>query len=158
VSDTGGKTDVRWSAAEWGWLCGMAEGLELSPGRVVKELVLREMRGEPVPAAPEGEGSGVSLDRRSAPPCPAGSAGCFVPGPPAGDGVVAGVASPASAAAPAAPVQKLERAVAAALGARFGARDGLLAMARRDIRSGKVRVDGVVCIDPERLVEPGALS
>jgi hypothetical protein len=73
--------------------------------------------------------------------------------------VVAGVASPASAAAPAAPVQvKLERAVAAAIAARFGAREGQLAMARRDIRSGKVRVDGVVCIDPERLVEPGALS
>lgn len=161
-----GKTDLRWSDEEWAALGVWAGKRGLSRGRAAKLIVLgRVWPGGP--AAPEGRGSGggdtepgqsvraKTVRGRPASSRPVGSAGSVGPEPPAG--VAAPVDVPLPSAGAPDPVA-LEVAVARRLQARFGARTGLVVVARREIRAGKVLVDGRVCVDPLELVDPSALS
>lgn len=85
---------------------------------------------------------------------PVGSAGSAVPVPPAG--VAAPVVAPPPAAG--APELSLLEAAAGALRARGMAGSQALLLARKAIVGGQVVVDGEVCRDPGRLVDPGSLG
>lgn len=98
--------------------------------------------------------SAESTRRRVAARRPGESAGSGAPVPPAGV-----AAAPASSPAGAAPIEgvRLLDAVVAALREQ-GAVVGVELTARKAIRAGKVMVDGEVCSDPERVVDPEALG